>query len=213
MDERCLRPLFCTIKAELGRGQPGLMRWSWDETLPQCSIDRSTLQTAAHRATSELVAAPTTPGEQKVSMLSELTKQTPQDHRIKVSNQHTQRSKSYLVHVAGHQCPNKTFPIPKYTVKIAIKVTKSRMNVTVTTYLTFSELKVITAKLSWMCTVRHNRMSHVRLGCQISYSHINSYSASHDNWCTVGGDGGCRVGEVRAGTTSPMPDHKGFKLQ
>ena len=30
---------------------------------------------------------------------------------------------------------------------------------------------------------------------------------------TVGGDGGCRVSEVRAGTTSPMPDHKGFKLQ
>ena len=30
---------------------------------------------------------------------------------------------------------------------------------------------------------------------------------------TVGGDGGCRVGEVRAGTTSPIPDHKGFKLQ
>ena len=27
------------------------------------------------------------------------------------------------------------------------------------------------------------------------------------------GDGGCRVGEVRAGTTSPMPDHKGYKLQ
>ena len=24
---------------------------------------------------------------------------------------------------------------------------------------------------------------------------------------------GCRVGKVRAGTTSPMPDHKGFKLQ
>ena len=42
---------------------------------------------------------------------------------------------------------------------------------------------------------------------------INSYSASRDNWCTVGGDGGCRVGEIRAGTTSPMPDHKGFKLQ
>ena len=42
---------------------------------------------------------------------------------------------------------------------------------------------------------------------------INSYRASRDNWCTVGGDGGCRVGEVRAGTTSPMPDHKGFKLQ
>ena len=42
---------------------------------------------------------------------------------------------------------------------------------------------------------------------------INSYSASCDNSCAVGGDGGCRVGEVRAGTTSPMPDHKGFKLQ
>ena len=42
---------------------------------------------------------------------------------------------------------------------------------------------------------------------------FNSYSASRDNWCTVGGDGGCRVGKVRAGTTSPMPDHKGFKLQ
>ena len=34
-----------------------------------------------------------------------------------------------------------------------------------------------------------------------------------DNYSTVEGDGGCRVGEVRAGTTSPMPDHKGFKLQ
>ena len=58
MDERCFRPLFCTIKAELGRGQPGLMRWSWDETLPQCSIDRSTFYTAAHHATSDLPAAP-----------------------------------------------------------------------------------------------------------------------------------------------------------
>ena len=27
------------------------------------------------------------------------------------------------------------------------------------------------------------------------------------------GMGGCRVDEVRAGTTSPMPDHKGFTLQ
>ena len=33
------------------------------------------------------------------------------------------------------------------------------------------------------------------------------------NHSTVGGDAGCRVGEVRAGTTSPMPDHKGVKLQ
>ena len=30
---------------------------------------------------------------------------------------------------------------------------------------------------------------------------------------TMGGDGGFRVGEVRADTTSPMPDSKGFKLQ
>ena len=31
----------------------------------------------------------------------------------------------------------------------------------------------------------------------LSLPHFNSYSASHDNWYTVGGDGGCRVGEVR----------------
>ena len=30
------------------------------------------------------------------------------------------------------------------------------------------------------------------------------------NYSTVRGDGGSRVGEVRAGTTSPMPEHKGF---
>ena len=34
-----------------------------------------------------------------------------------------------------------------------------------------------------------------------------------DNDSTVRGDGGSRVREVRAGTTSPMPEHKGFKLQ
>ena len=34
-----------------------------------------------------------------------------------------------------------------------------------------------------------------------------------DNDSTVRGDGGSRVGEVRAGTTSPMPEHKGFMLQ
>ena len=41
--------------------------------------------------------------------------------------------------------------------------------------------------------------------------HCNTFK--HDDYSTVGGDGGCRVGEVRAGTTSPMPEHKGFKLQ
>ena len=59
------------------------------------------------------------------------------------------------------------------------------------------------------------------LSCEIKV--INSYSASHDNWCTetllngnystVRGDGESRVDEVRASTTSPMPEHKGFMLQ
>ena len=26
MNERCLRPLLCTVKAELGQGQPGLIK-------------------------------------------------------------------------------------------------------------------------------------------------------------------------------------------
>ena len=34
-----------------------------------------------------------------------------------------------------------------------------------------------------------------------------------DNNSTVREDGGGRVGEVRAGTTSPMPEDKGFELQ
>ena len=34
-----------------------------------------------------------------------------------------------------------------------------------------------------------------------------------DNDSTVGGDGGCRVGEVRTGTTSPMPDYKGLTVR
>ena len=58
MDERFLGHFVCTIKAELGRGQPGLIRGRWDETLPQCSIDRSTLHTAAHCTTSDLVGRP-----------------------------------------------------------------------------------------------------------------------------------------------------------
>ena len=42
MDERCFRPLLCTVKAELGRGQPGLMRCIWDETLPQSETETET---------------------------------------------------------------------------------------------------------------------------------------------------------------------------
>ena len=33
-----------------------------------------------------------------------------------------------------------------------------------------------------------------------------------DNYITVLGDGGCRVGKVWASTTSLIPDRKGFKL-
>ena len=33
---------------------------------------------------------------------------------------------------------------------------------------------------------------------------------NQDNDSTVRGDGESRVGEVRAGTTSPMPEHKGL---
>ena len=41
MDERCFRPLLCTVKAELGRGQPGLMIWEEDcHTWHQMSLLR-----------------------------------------------------------------------------------------------------------------------------------------------------------------------------
>ena len=36
------------------------------------------------------------------------------------------------------------------------------------------------------------------LSLVVVFQWFNSYSASRNNWCTVGGDGGCRVGEVRA---------------
>ena len=38
------------------------------------------------------------------------------------------------------------------------------------------------------------------------------HSFKQSNHSTVGGNGGCRAGGVRAGTTSPIPDHKCFKL-
>ena len=41
MDERCFRPLLCTVKAELGRGQPGLMR-SWSRDISLCTGDHFT---------------------------------------------------------------------------------------------------------------------------------------------------------------------------
>ena len=42
---------YALSRLNWARGQLGLMRWIWDETLPQSSIDRSTLHSAAHRAT------------------------------------------------------------------------------------------------------------------------------------------------------------------
>ena len=39
------------------------------------------------------------------------------------------------------------------------------------------------------------------------------YTLKQDNYSTVGEDGGCRVSEVRAGTTSTISDRKGFKVQ
>ena len=58
MDERCFRPLLCTVKAELGLGQPELMRRNWMKHCPTAvSIARpSTLQPTA--LPSELAAAP-----------------------------------------------------------------------------------------------------------------------------------------------------------
>ena len=47
--------------------------------------------------------------------------------------------------------------------------------------------------------------------CEFVFKHWDTFN--QDYYSTVGGDGGCRVGEVRASTTSPMPDHRGFKLQ
>ena len=38
--------------------------------------------------------------------------------------------------------------------------------------------------------------------------HCNTLKQDNDS--TVRGDRGSRVGEVRASTTSPMPEHKGF---
>ena len=58
--------------------------------------------------------------------------------------------------------------------------------------------------------------------CPQGYTGLSCEVRTRINSCNVtmsrqlmhsGEDGGCRVGEVRAGTTSPMPDHKGFKLQ
>ena len=69
---------------------------------------------------------------------------------------------------------------------------------------TWTNLK---AEKVWFCWTKHllfhgstNQLSETEI-CEPTVFCFNSYSARHDNCCTVGGDGGCRVGEVRAGTT------------
>ena len=55
-------------------------------------------------------------------------------------------------------------------------------------------------------------LSSYLLQCQ-SRQLMHCDTLKQDNDSTVRGAVGSRVGEVRAGTTSPMPEHKGFKLQ
>ena len=50
---RCFRPLFCTMKAELGRVQLGLMRWNFYKTCPRAvsNLRPYTLSPARYRQT------------------------------------------------------------------------------------------------------------------------------------------------------------------
>ena len=66
-----------------------------------------------------------------------------------------------------------------------------------------------------MVDIITNMICHQRLyllQCQ-SRQLMHCDTLKQDNDSTVRGDGGSRVDEVRAGTTSPIPEHKGFKLQ
>ena len=56
------------------------------------------------------------------------------------------------------------------------------------------------------------KVSHC-INCHDCYFKMHWDTFEQDHYSIVGWDGGCRVGEVRAGTTSPIPDHKGFTLQ
>ena len=65
---------FLHYQGWIGPGTTLTNEMSWDETLPQCSIDRSTLHTAAHRATSELAAAPSETSEGNIQCMKFLFK-------------------------------------------------------------------------------------------------------------------------------------------
>ena len=56
-------------------------------------------------------------------------------------------------------------------------------------------------------------LGHVSASCVRILPESQWADLDQDNESTVRGDGGSRVGEVRASTTSTMPEHKGFKLQ
>ena len=56
---------------------------------------------------------------------------------------------------------------------------------------------------------KHLNILHDANGPSNHLMHCNTLKQDNDS--IVRGDGGSRVGEVRAGTTSPMPEHKGFK--
>ena len=60
------------------------------------------------------------------------------------------------------------------------------------------------ADAQW-CTHARAQQRHARRSLTLKVL-VATIDAQWEGW-------GCRVGEVRAGTTSPMPDHKGFKLQ
>ena len=64
------------------------------------------------------------------------------------------------------------------------------------------------SRLRTYCVVYDDTLFHVQV--QVPMLTLKVLVATID--AQSGGDGGCWVGEVRAGSTSPMPDQKGFKL-
>ena len=107
MDERCFRPLLRTVKAELGRGQPGLIRWIWDETLPQSSIDRSTFYSAAHHATKWASGRPLCHVETTQDIASNteaVTVLCSQIFKVKRLSKHPQKTRIRLPLITHNQC-------------------------------------------------------------------------------------------------------------
>ena len=82
----------------------------------------------------------------------------------------------------------------------------------------YPSLNDLLRKVSMQILDHEIQEKHINFSC-LKHLQCQSRQLMHcdtlkqDNDSTVRGDGGSRVGEVRAGTTSPMPEHKGFKLQ